>query len=79
MNLAPETRKIVVVWLVLTAIAVPLVVLVLGPHLPPGKMSAEASDQTSANTILTALIAPIVLLLAVYFGYALTVFRARGD
>jgi cytochrome c oxidase subunit 2 len=77
MNLAPETRKIIVVWLVLSAIAVPLVVLVLGPHLPPGKMSAEASDQTNANTILTALIAPIVILLAVYFGYSLTVFRAR--
>jgi cytochrome c oxidase subunit 2 len=78
MNLAPETRKIIVVWLVLTAIAVPLIVLVLGPHLPPGKMSSEASDQTDANTILTALIAPIVLLLAVYFGYSLAVFRARA-
>ena len=67
------------VWVVLSAIAVPLIVLVLGPHLPPGKMSAEANDQTSANTVLTALIAPIVLLLVVYFGYALAVFRARGD
>jgi len=79
MNLAPETRKILVVWLVLTAIAVPLIVLVLGPHLPPGKMSSEASAQTDANVVLTALIAPIVLLLAVYFGYSLAVFRARGD
>ena len=79
MNLAPETRKILVVWLVLTAVAVPLIVLVLGPHLPPGKMSSEASAQTSANVVLTALIAPIVLLLAVYFGYSLAVFRARGD
>jgi cytochrome c oxidase subunit 2 len=68
-----------VIWVVLSAITVPLIVLVLGPHLPPGKMSSEASDQTSANTVLTALIAPIVILLLVYFGYALTAFRARGD
>jgi cytochrome c oxidase subunit 2 len=78
-NLPTETRKILVVWFVLSAVAVPLIVLVLGPHLPPGKMSSEASDQTSANTILTALIAPIVILLVVYFAYSLAVFRARGD
>jgi cytochrome c oxidase subunit II len=74
-----HTRRILGIWIVLTAIAVPLIVLVLGPHLPPGRMSAEASSQVDANTLMTALIAPIVLLLAVYFGYALVVFRARGD
>jgi cytochrome c oxidase subunit II len=74
-----HTRRILVIWLVLTAIAVPLIVLVLGPHLPPGRMSAEAASQVDANTLMTALIAPIVLLLAVYFGYSLVVFRARDD
>jgi cytochrome c oxidase subunit 2 len=63
---------------VLTAVATPLVVLVLGPHLPPGHMSAEAADQTNANTVMTAVLAPIVTLLVVYFGYSLIVFRARG-
>ncbi len=74
-----HTRRILGIWLVLTAIAVPLIVLVLGPHLPPGRMSSEAASQVDANTLMTALIAPIVLLLAVYFGYSLVVFRARGD
>ncbi len=74
-----HTRRMLVVWAVLTAIAVPLIVLVLGPHLPPGKMSSEAAAQTDANVILTALIAPIVILLAVYFAYSLSVFRVRGD
>ncbi len=72
-------RRIVAVWLLLTAIGVPLIVLVLGPHLPPGHMSAEAADQTSANTVMTAGIAPIVFLLVVYFGYSLVAFRARGE
>ena len=63
----------------LTAVAEPLIVLVLGPHLPPGRMSAEAGAQTDANVVLTALMAPIVILLAVYFAYSLATFRARGD
>jgi cytochrome c oxidase subunit II len=71
--------EIIVIWAVLTAIAVPLIVLVLGPHLPPGRMSAEASAQTDANTVMTALMAPIVLIVVVYFVYSLVVFRARGD
>jgi cytochrome c oxidase subunit 2 len=71
-------RRILVVWIVLSVIAVPLVIWVLGPHLPPGHMSTEASDQTNANTVMTALMTPIVLLLAVVFVYSLAVFRARG-
>jgi cytochrome c oxidase subunit II len=73
-----HARAILLIWLAATAVAVPLIVLVLGPHLPPGDMTTEASDQTSANIVLTAVCAPVVLLIAVYFGYALTAFRARG-
>jgi cytochrome c oxidase subunit 2 len=66
-------------WLVSSAVAVPLIVLLLGPHLPPGDMTSEASEQTSANIVLTAVCAPVVLLIVVYFAYALVAFRARGD
>jgi cytochrome c oxidase subunit II len=69
--------RIFAVWLVLSAIAVPLIVEVLGPHLPPGRMSSEAAAQTDANVVMTALMAPIIILLAVVFGYSLIVFRAR--
>jgi cytochrome c oxidase subunit 2 len=71
--------RIVVIWAVLTAIAVPLIIFVLGPHLPPGKMSAEASDQTNANTVMTALLAPIILIVVINIVYSLVVFRARGE
>ena len=67
------------IWIVLSAIAVPLVVFVLGPHLPPGKMSSESTDQTNANIVMTALLTPIVLIVLVYFVYSLIVFRASGD
>jgi cytochrome c oxidase subunit 2 len=71
--------RIVAIWAVLSAVAVPLIVLVLGPHLPPGRMTAEASAQTDANILLTALLSPIIMLVAVGFVYSLVVFRARDD
>ena len=71
-------RRVLLIWLVATAVAVPLIVLVLGPHLPPGRMSSEASAQVDANMVMTALVTPIVLLIWVYFAYSLVVFRARG-
>ncbi len=71
-------RRILLIWLVCTAIAEPLIVLVLGPQLPPGRMSSEAGAQTDANVVMTALMAPIVLMIWVYFAYSLVVFRARG-
>ena len=71
--------RILVIWLVLFVIAEPLIVFVLGDHLPPGRMSAEASDQTDANTVLIALLVPIALFVVVYFVYSLVVFRAHGE
>ncbi len=71
-------RRIFAIWLVCTAAAVPLIVYVLGPHLPPGRMTSEAGAQTDANTVMTALVAPIVLLIWICVAYSLVVFRARG-
>jgi cytochrome c oxidase subunit II len=71
--------RIFVIWAVLTVIAEPLLILLVGPHIPPGRMTAEAGSQTDANTVLLAICAPIVILVVVYFGYALIVFRERTD
>jgi cytochrome c oxidase subunit 2 len=71
--------RIVVIWLVLTAIAVPLIVLVLGPHLPPPRMSAESGDQRSANVLMTALTVPIALFVVVFFIYSFVFFRHKGE
>jgi cytochrome c oxidase subunit II len=55
------------------------VVFVLGPHLPPGKGSSQAAGQVTDNTVLTAVMTPIICLILVYFSYALIVFRRRGS
>ena len=67
--------RIFVIWLVLTAIAVPLIVLVLGPHLPPPHMSTQSLDQRNANIVMTALLVPIALFVLVYFIYSFVFFR----
>lgn len=70
-------RRITVIWAVSSILGVILVVFLLGPHMPPGRDTAEASDQTTANIILSAICTPILLAIWVYFIYAIVVFRRR--
>src|SRR5947207_7226553 len=65
----------VVIWLVLSIIAVPAIVFGLGPHMPPGDVSQQASDQTETNIVLAAVLAPISLGVIVAFVYMLVTFR----
>lgn len=76
---APRGRRLLVIWIVLSTIAVLLVVLLLGPHLPPGNLSTEARDQRHINTLLAALATPVILGIWTYLVYAIATFRARGD
>src|SRR5689334_2683531 len=55
-----------------------LVAIFLTPHLPPGTGSTEASGQRHDNEVLTLVSVPVIALILVYFGYVLTVFRARA-
>jgi cytochrome c oxidase subunit 2 len=66
-----------ILWLALSVVATPLVVLLLGPGLPPGKGSNEASSQVADNTVLLGVATPIIALMVVYFAYTLIVFRHR--
>jgi len=72
-------RRVIVAWIVLSVITTPLVVIFLGPILPPGHASQQASEQVLDNTVITAIVTPVICLLAVFFGYALMKFRkAKG-
>lgn len=76
---SPQMRRVMLIWLVLSLIATPLVVIFLGPELPPGAASDAAHGQQQDNTVMTAIVTPIVIALLVYFIYALVVFRRRED
>jgi cytochrome c oxidase subunit 2 len=72
--------RIFLPWLVTSVIADVLIWSVWGPHLPPGNMSSAAANQQSDIKVMAVMAAPVMLLVLVYFGYALIVWRQReGD
>ena len=50
-----------------------------GPHMPPGAMSSSAETQQNTITVMAVMAAPVVLLVLVYFIYALVVWRAKPE
>jgi cytochrome c oxidase subunit 2 len=70
-------RRLLALWIALSVVATPLVVLLAAPDLPPGKASQEASSQVADNTVLLGIATPIAALIIVYFAYALIIFRHR--
>lgn len=75
----PEFKPVLIIWLVLTVIGTPLIVIFLGPLLPPGAASDSAHGQQQDNTVMTAIVWPIIAALVVYFIYCFVRFRARED
>lgn len=78
-DLSPQLRKAVATWAVLSVLGVLGIVLLLGPHMPPGRASGEASEQTTANILIASIMLPIAIALWIFFGLALATFRQRGD
>jgi cytochrome c oxidase subunit 2 len=68
-------RRFTTIWIVASLIATPLVVLLLGPILPPGNGSEQASGHVTDNTVLLAMATPVLLLVVLYLIYAVIVFR----
>jgi cytochrome c oxidase subunit II len=74
-----DGRRVVIAWLVLSAIATPLVAIFVGPHIPPGNGSVQAQGQTFSNQVMVTLLTPVLCLMAVFFGYGLVKFHVRRD
>ena len=70
-------RNVTLLWVVASVIVTPIIVFVVGPGLPPGNGSVEASGQVTDNTVLLAMATPVALGVLVYLGYALWAFRER--
>jgi cytochrome c oxidase subunit 2 len=71
--------RIGLVWLVASAIAMPLVYFVWGPNMPPGNMSDQANGQRFDNQVLGTVATPVVLLVCIFLIYAVVVWRQDGD
>ncbi len=72
--------RLLIGWVVASVIGCLLVYFVWGPHMPPGAMSSSAANQQFDTRVLATIAAPVVLGVLIYFGYALTFWRAKdGD
>ena len=60
--------RIAVIWAVVTAIAVPLIIFVAGPHIPPFDMSLQSETQHTVNVTLLTIAIPVATLIWVYFA-----------
>jgi len=75
-----DARWLLIIWVVLSIIGCLLVVLVLGPHLPPGRASNVAASQQVDIIVLSGMATPVVIGVLLYFGWALAFWRKRpGD
>ena len=74
-----HARRIGLIWLVLSVICVPLVIFVLGPHLPPGTDSYQAASQQEDNIVLAAVATPVLLFIWIYIAYAVRNWRIPAD
>jgi cytochrome c oxidase subunit II len=70
-----HARRFATIWIVASLIATPLVILLLGPILPPGNGSEQASGHVTDNTVLLAMATPVLLLVVIYLIYAVIAFR----
>jgi cytochrome c oxidase subunit 2 len=77
MNPRAHARRLLVIWIVLSIIGVLAIVFLLNPHMPPGNLTDQASQQTQTNTVIAAIMAPIAIGVVTFFVYALFTFRAR--
>jgi heme/copper-type cytochrome/quinol oxidase subunit 2 len=70
-------KRLVVAWVVLSVIATPLVAIFLGPAIPPGDASAQATQQVFDNTWLVSISTPVCIFVLLFLGYVFVSFRSR--
>jgi cytochrome c oxidase subunit II len=72
-------RRFMLLWLTASVVATPLVAILVGPILPPGNGSDQASGHVTDNTVLLTMATPVFLLVVLYLLYAVIVFREGAD
>lgn len=67
--------RFTLLWILVTVIALPIVIFVIGPLIGPGNGSEQASEQGTDYTVLATTATPVLTLVLLYLLYAVTFFR----
>lgn len=70
-----HARRFGLIWLIASLVATPLAIFVIGPIMPPGNGSEQASGHVTDNTVLIGMATPVLLLVLIYLLYAIVYFR----
>lgn len=76
---ARHWRRIIGLWVVMSAIADLLFYYLAGPHIPPGTMSNTADGAQFDFNILIIAALPVILGVWIYMGYAIVNWRASRN
>jgi cytochrome c oxidase subunit 2 len=76
-NDVPHGRRLLLIWLILSAALTPIAVFVIGPLIPPGNGSEQAQGQVFDNQVLIGFCTPILVFVVVMLAYTLITFRQR--
>jgi cytochrome c oxidase subunit II len=68
-------RRFATIWIVASLVATPLVVLLIGPIMPPGNGTVQAQGHRTDHTVLLGAATPVLLLVVLYLLYAVVAFR----
>jgi cytochrome c oxidase subunit 2 len=68
-------RLFLIIWLGISVVATPITALWLGPHLPPGNGSVQATGQVLDNQVLSGVLTPVAAFVVVFLGFAVFAFR----
>src|SRR5579862_3003050 len=68
-------RRFLILWIVASVILTPIVAIFVGPEIPPGNASVQASGQVTDNTVLVTVMTPVFLFIVLFVAFAISHFR----
>ncbi len=71
--------RLITIWLIVSVVADVLFLTLVGPHVPPGRMTSTANGAAFDFNVLIVMALPVMIAIWVYMVYAIVVWRAsRG-
>jgi cytochrome c oxidase subunit 2 len=70
-------RRFLILWIVASVILTPIVAIFVGPEIPPGNATVQASGQVLTNTVLVSVMTPVLLFVLLFVAFSISHFRSN--